>query len=77
MGIEAFVEVAGEGALPEDDQGEVGVEMGEDDVLHGLWSGLFEDEGDLFGANDLLALVGAAKGVDEGAGVWGGGIREV
>ena len=77
MGIEAFVEVAGEGALPEDDEGEVGVEMGEDDVLDGLWGGLFEDEGDLFGANDLLALVGAAEGVDEGAGVWGGGVREV
>jgi hypothetical protein len=77
VGIEAFVEVAGEGALPEDDEGEVGVEMGEDDVLHGLWGGLFEDEGDLLGADDLLALVGAAEGVDEGAGVWGGGIGEV
>lgn len=77
VGIEAFVEVAGEGALPEDDEGEVGVEMGEDDVLDGLWGGLFEDEGDLFGADDLLALVWAAEGVDEGAGVWGGGVREV
>ena len=77
VGVEGFVEVAGEGALPENDEGEVGVEMSEDDVLDGLWGGLFEDEGDLLGADDLLALVGAAEGVDEGAGVWGGGVGEV
>ena len=60
----------GEIGLPPDDEGEIAVEMREDDVLHLRGITAFEDETDLLAAHGLFALVRTAQRLNPGTRAW-------
>jgi hypothetical protein len=64
--VEPLFKILGQICLPPDDKRQIGVKMGEDNVLHLRGIPAFEHKADLFAADDLFALIGAAQRLDPG-----------